>query len=335
MFELHQHNLQALYFKPSYDRLEERIKKAARKLDIYLIDEEGQFSHEGQSVSRRDIHPDYFWIHSELLHSPVLKTYFTLMQECQNVKWLHTINTGLDKGPYLELLRRGIRISNNHSQAIAIAEFVMGNVLAHFLYLPDYADKQQQGVWKYRPFREIYHTRWLIIGFGHIGHQIARRAKAFGVHITAVRRSKRDEGLADQVLSLDSMGDALKAADVVVLACGSNESTHNFVDKNFLAQMKDDSVLVNIARGDLVIEEDLRQALDGGKPAHAILDVFNEEPLPEESWVWQHPRVSMTSHCSNGGSGMRARSDDLFIENLNRMVVGQLLLNEVSEKDIV
>ena len=211
----------------------------------------------------------------------------------------------------------------------------MGNVLSHFQNLPDYADKQQKGVWKYRPFREIYHSRWLIIGFGHIGHQIARRAKGFGVHITAVRRGKRDEGLADQVLSLDSMGDALKAADVVVLACGSNESTHNLVDKNFLAQMKDDSVLVNIARGDLVVEEDLREALDQGKPAHAILDVFNEEPLSEESWVWQHPHVSMTSHCSNGGSGMRARSDDLFIENLNRMVVGQLLLNEVSEKDIV
>ena len=335
MFELHQHKLQALYFKPSYERLKDRINKAAPDLDIYLIDEAGQLSHKGESVTEHDIHPDYFWIHSELLHSPVLKQYFTLMQECHNVKWLHTINTGLDKGPYLDLLKSGIRVSNNHSQAIAIAEFVMGNVLAWFQNLSDYSDKQQQGIWKYRPFREIYHTHWVIIGFGHIGHQIARRAKEFGVHITAVRRGKKHEGLADQVLKLDAMDEALKAADVVILACSSNESTHNLVDKNFLAQMKDDAVLVNVARGDLVVEEDLHQALDAGRPAHAILDVFNEEPLPADSWVWQHPRVSMTSHCSNGGSGMRARSDDLFIENLNRMVNGQLLLNEVSDKDII
>jgi len=106
------------------------------------------------------------------------------------------------------------------------------------------------------------------------------------------------------------------------------------VNQDFLGNMKKDSVLVNVARGDLVIEDDLKSALDAGSPAHAILDVFRNEPLPEDTWFWGHPAVTMTPHCSNGGSGMRARSDDLFIENLFRISNGQLLLNEVSERDI-
>ena len=336
MFDLNRHATQALYYKPSWERLQERISHAAPDLDIVLIDEDGKLTRNGQEIAPNKIHPDWFWIHGELFKSPVFGEYFRLMkEEFDNIKWLHTINTGLDQGPYLELLHRGVRITNNHSQAIAIAEYVMGHVLSRFQDLPAYAANQAKGQWQYLRFREIATTNWLIIGFGHIGQQIARRARAFGVNITAVRRGKDDEGLASKVCHLDNMGDALGQADVVVLACASNESTRNLVDSSFLAQMKDDAMLVNIARGDIVVEEDLKAALDNGRPGHAILDVFRQEPLPEDSWFWQHPAVTLTPHCSNGGSGMRDRSDDLFIENLYRMNNGQLLLNEVTEKDIL
>jgi phosphoglycerate dehydrogenase-like enzyme len=336
MFELNQHKTQALYFQPSYARLEERICKAAPDLDIALIDEEGQVTFKGKPISAKSLHPDYFWIHSEMFASPFLKEYFRMMLEYHEVKWLHTVSTGLDMGPYRELLNHNIRITNNHSQAIAIAEFVMGQVLSWFQNLPDYAQSQKLRNWKYRPFREIHQSRWLIIGFGHIGQQIARRAKAFGVHITAVRRSRDDAGLADTVCTLETMESELQAADVVVLACTSNDGTRDLVDKTFLSNMKAESVLINIARGDLVVEEDLRNALDAeGSLAHVILDVFRQEPLTEDAWFWNHPAVTMTPHCSNGGSGMRQRSDDLFIENLYRISNGQLLLNEVSEKYFV
>ena len=336
MFDLHRHQPQALYYKPSYERLAERISHAAPDLDIVLIDEQGQLSHHGKPVTADKIHPDYFWIHSEMFGTPVFREYFRLMrEEFHNIKWLHTINTGLDQGPYLELLRKRIRITNNHSQAIAIAEYVMGHVLSTFQDLPAYAANQQAGNWQYLRFRELAGTRWLIIGFGHIGQQIARRAKAFGVHVTAVRRGKDDENLADKVCRLESMDEALGKADVVVLACTSNDSTRDLVDSGFLSRMDENAILVNVARGDLVVEADLKQALDNGRPAYAILDVFRQEPLPADAWFWQHPRVRLTPHCSNAGSGMRGRSDDLFIENLNRISNGQLLLNEVTEKDIL
>lgn len=335
MFDMHPGHPQALYYKPSYERLEASIRHACPDLDVALIDEQGQVSHHGEPVSLDAIRPTWFWIHSELFKSPVFKDYCRIMLESESIQWLHTINTGLDKGPYLELLRRGVTLSNNHAQAIAIAEYVMGHVLSRFQNLPDYAERQRRHEWQYRPFREIGRTRWLLVGFGHIGQQIARRAKAFGVDITAVRRGHDDEGLADRVCDIETMDGALAEADVVVLACASNDSTRQLVDAGFLGRMKVDAVLVNIARGDLVVEADLKQALDAGRPAYAILDVFEQEPLPADAWFWDHPKVSLTPHCSNGGSGMRARSDELFLENLYRMANGQLLLNKVGEKDIL
>lgn len=334
MFDLHQHKTQALYFQSSYERLKERIHHAAPDLDVAVIDDVGKIFHQGKEVAAEKLHPDYFWIHSELFKSPILKDYFRLIGEYHQAKWLHTINTGLDIGPYQDLLHKNIRITNNHSQAIAIAEYVMAHVLNRFQQLSVYREKQSNHTWQYKSFREIQHTHWVIVGFGHIGQQIARRAKPFGVKLTAVRRGKSDEGLADNVTTQDEMMPYLQEADVVILACASNDSTRDMVNKDFLGNMKEGSVLVNVARGDLVVEEDLKSALDAECPTHAILDVFRNEPLPEDTWFWDHPAVTMTPHCSNGGSGMRARSDDLFIENLFRISNGQLLLNEVSERDI-
>lgn len=324
----------ALYYKPTYERLQSQITAIAPELEIALFDEDGRIHFQGKEVSINDINPEYFWIHAELFKSPKLKEYFKLMLESPSIKWLHTINTGLDALPYMELLEKNITLTNNHAQAIAIAEYVFAQVLAHYQDVPGARSAQQQQQWKYRPFREISGSNWLIIGFGHIGQNIAQRVKAFGAHVTAVRRSDDAAGLADKVVQQSALLQELPQADVVVLACSSTESTRNIVDSAFLAAMKSGSVLVNIARGDLVDEAALHAALDSGIPEYAILDVFQQEPLPAESWVWQHPRVAMTAHCSNGGSGMRARSENIFLDNLTRITSKQPLLNQVASRDI-
>ncbi len=325
----------ALYFKPSYDRLQARITAVAPDLEVALYDEAGRITFKGREVSINDIRPAYFWVHTELYFSPRLKDYFELMLQSPSIKWLHTINTGLDKLPYLELVEKGVVVTNNHAQAIAIAEFVLGQVLAYFQNTQDFHTKQQQKMWKHRPFREIQGTHWLIVGFGHIGQAIAQRAKAFGATITAVRRSKDDAGLADKVVDQQQLAQELPSADIVVLACASNADTRDMVNNSFLQAMKEKSVLVNIARGDLVVEAYLQKALDAGKPEYAILDVFNREPPDAESWVWQHPRVLLTPHTSNAGTGMRARSEAIFVENLQRILDKEPLLNQVSRRDIL
>jgi len=256
------------------------------------------------------------------------------MLECPSIEWLHTINTGLDKLPYLELVQRGVRVTNNHAQAIAIAEFVFGQVLAHFQDVADFSAKQAEGVWKHRGFREVSGTRWVIVGFGAIGRELAARLKAFGAHVTAVRRQQDLAGVADAVVPLARVHEVLPDADVVVLACASNAATRNLVDDTFLSALNEQSVLVNVARGDLVVESALQAALNAGRPSYAVLDVFNAEPPVPDSWVWWHPRVSLTPHTSNAGSGMRRRSEALFRDNLQRALSGAPLLNLVTRSDI-
>lgn len=327
---------QALYFKPSYERLRDRINSVAPALDVCLYDEAGNIFHRGEQVAIADIEPEYFWIHSELFFSPRLKDYFNIMLDCPGIKWLHTVNTGLDSLPYLDLVERGVTVTNNHAQAIAIAEYVFGQVLAQFQDVADFRAKQQQRIWKHRPFREVQDSHWVIVGFGHIGQAVAQRAKAFGARITAVRRQADSaHGLADAVLSPSELAAALPDADVVVLACASNAQTRNMVDAAFLAALPERAVLVNIARGDLVVEKDLQAALDLGRPGFAVLDVFNREPPPPESWVWEHPRVALTPHTSNAGSGMRRRSDTTFLTNLDHACKGLKLQNVVRRSDII
>ncbi len=326
---------QALYFKPSYERLKDHITAIAPNLQVALYDEAGRFWLDGKEVLVSDLRPDYFWIHSELFFSPLLHEYFRVMQHSSSIKWLHTINTGLDKLPYLELVEKGVIVTNNHAQAIAIAEFVFGQVLAWYQNVYDYRAKQQEKVWKHRGFREVHGTHWLVVGFGEIGQGIALRAKAFGATVTAVRRKLDTLGLADKVVTQSQLPEVLPAADVVVLACASNAETRNLCNTHFLKAMKAGSVLVNIARGDLVVEANLKTALDKGKPEYAILDVFNHEPPAPDNWVWTHPRVSLTPHTSNAGTGMRTRSEDNFLDNLARMVAGQPLNHRVARSDIV
>lgn len=327
---------QALYYKPTYERLQDKIKAIAPDLDVCLIDENGVITRDGKQVQLGDIAPQWFWIHGDLFRAhKMMMDYFRLMQESPSIKWLHTINTGLDHLPYLPLIDKGVLLTNNHAQAIAIAEYTMGQVLAYYQNVAAFRDKQQQKLWKPHGFREIHGTHWLVIGFGEIGQETARRAKAFGANVTAVRRKQDTAGVADAVVTQEQLPSVLPTADVVVVACTSNSSTRHMVNADFLKLMKPGSVLVNVARGDLVVEPDLKVALDGGTPELAILDVFEQEPLPVDHWAWTHPRVVVTPHASNAGNGMIMRAANTFLDNLARMVAGQTPRNIVSRGDIV
>jgi phosphoglycerate dehydrogenase-like enzyme len=122
----------------------------------------------------------------------------------------------------------------------------------------------------------------------------------------------------------------LPESDVVVLAAAHNADTNDLVDAKFVAAMKPGSMLVNIGRGQLVVDEALLAGLDQNAPALAILDVFRTEPLPKDHPFWTHAKVRVTGHTSSSGNGTLSRADNFFLENLKRFESGQPLLSPVS-----
>ena len=183
------------------------------------------------------------------------------------------------------------------------------------------------------PYREISEQNWMIVGFGPIGQEIARKAKAFGATTSVIRRKPAASDIADKAGRMADLPRLLPDADVIVLACPLNAETRGFAGRDFFAAVKKGAILVNIARGPLIDDAAMLAALDDGRLASAVLDVFHEEPLPAENPLWAHPKVRLTAHTSFAGSGVRARWDRLFLDNIARFVAAQPLVNEFDPKD--
>jgi len=241
---------------------------------------------------------------------------------------------GFENTMFAQLVGKGARLTNNHSQAVGMSEYVLWGVLDYLQRGAQRRADQASHSWAPTPFTEISGSRWLVIGFGAIGQAVGRRARAFDAHVTGVRRTTGAQEHADAMATPDQIHDLLPSSDVVALTTPLNAQTTNLVDAAFLARMKPGSVLVNVGRGGLVDEPALLAALETDAPAHAVLDVFQTEPLPADSPFWDHPKVTLTPHSSAMGSGLAARSDALFVENLGRYLSGKPLLNEVAASEV-
>jgi phosphoglycerate dehydrogenase-like enzyme len=133
---------------------------------------------------------------------------------------------------------------------------------------------------------------------------------------------------------MSGLPNVLPQSDVVVLANSLNDATRYMANDKFFAAMKEGSILINIARGALIDDAALQRGLAQNKPAHAVLDVFEPEPLPSDNWMWTHPKVRISGHTSNAGHGTPGRGDTLFLENLKRYLANEPLLNEAHKSEV-
>lgn len=318
----------------SYDRIKQRLDALGLDLDVIPFQLDGKFDIGGDRVDPSDVDLDYLWLSPELSLEGGLKTAFEIALKCRSIKVLQTFNAGLDAPAYKQISARGVRICNSSAQSIAISEYVMAQVLALFQPLAEQRALQARKAWQRTPFREIAGTGWLIIGFGPIGRAIAQRAKAFAADISVIRRSPQTGPTVDRAGTTADLPEFLASADVIVLACPLNEATRGLAGKAFFDAIKPGAVLVNIARGGLIDDAAMIGALDEGRLAAAVLDVFQTEPLPADHPLWAHPRIRLTSHTSFAGDGVRRRWEQLFLDNLPRFVKGEALLQEVDPRDL-
>lgn len=325
--------MQALIMRAAYDRIAERLSEVAPDLEVVVQEPDGPVTLNGRPIDPADLRAEIHWLTLDALGKRG-HGYMDRLAASPHARWVQTVFAGVENPMFKPLARPGLTVTNSSAQAPAIAEYVTIHAFSLLHPIAEQAAEQRRHAWTRVPFREVAQTRWLIVGFGHIGREIARRAKAFGARIEVVRRGANGEGLADAVSTLADLPTRLPEADVVVLACALNDQTRDIADAAFFAAMKPGSILINIGRGGLLDEDALRVALDAGRPAHAVLDVFKTEPLPTDHWMWDHPQVRVTAHASNRGELTGVRGEALFLENLGRYVRGEPLLNPVRPEDI-
>jgi phosphoglycerate dehydrogenase-like enzyme len=290
--------------------------------------------HGGKKIELKDVRPEIVWLSFDTFIRRQLPAFFEVALGSGTVKWMQSFSAGLDAPQFKSVVDKGIRLTNSDAQAIPIAEYVVANALAELHPIAAHRAAQKDKTWKHVGFREVSETTWLIVGFGHIGQEVAKRAKAFGAKIIGIRRSPSPHPLADQMGTLKGLSSFVPESDVVVLSCALNDTTRDLANEVFFRAMKPGSILVNIARGGVVVDEALLTALDRGAPAVAILDVFRQEPLPATSPYWTHPKVRVSAHTSAAGSGTVKRGDRLFLDNLKRYAAGEKLINEVDPKTL-
>ena len=240
------------------------------------------------------------------------------------LKWLNSIYAGLDFLPMDVLVERGVTVTNGAGiNAITIAEYVVMLMLTHAKGYREVVRAQDRHEWLMdSPGKlELSGTRALLLGLGAIGGLIKTRLEAFDVEVVPVRRSGGAGALGP-----DEWRAKLGEFDWVILAVPATPETDGMIGAAELAAMKDSAVLVNIARGAVVDQAALVEALRAKSIGGALLDVTTPEPLPAEDPLWSLDNAQITMHLSGRAqSKMFVRSAERFVENCRRYVAGEAL----------
>jgi phosphoglycerate dehydrogenase-like enzyme len=265
-----------------------------------------------------------------------------LFLAAKKLRWVHSAAAGVGNALYAEMVNSDVLLTNSAGvHAIPIAEYVIAGVLHFFRGLDAVVAQQREHRWdksfftaERSPVREIGGARVLVVGTGGIGTQVAIRMHALGARCIGIRRHL-DRGAPpgfDRVVGLDALDNELPEADVVVLATPLTAASKGLLTAERLNDMKPGSVLVNVARGALVDEDALVDALRRGHLRGAVLDVFQGEPLAGDHPLWQLPSALLSPHISPVSPGrFWPRALDVFCDNWGRYVRGEPLRNLVDK----
>jgi phosphoglycerate dehydrogenase-like enzyme len=268
-----------------------------------------------------------------------------LLEAGRRLQWVHSGAAGVGSSLTPAMLESPVIFTNSAGvHAPPMAETVLA-MLLHFGRGLDFAvDQQRRARWSTEPYyvagsplSELSAATVGIVGFGGIGREVARRLASLGARVIAAKRSPAAPGEAnlepvagggvlgsriEMVWGEAGLDAVLRESDAVVVAAPDTPATRGMIDAGALARMKPGAVLVNVARGSLVDEQALVEALRKGAIRGAGLDVFSKEPLPSESPLWGLPNVLMTPHVSAVTRGFWGRETELILRNLRRYATG-------------
>ena len=246
------------------------------------------------------------------LHHPI-KTFLKL-------RYIQLTSAGFDRVPMDYVKSHGIEIRNARGvYSIPMAEHAVAGVLTLYRRFHEFHDSQKEHKWqKIRDLEEVNDKTAVIVGCGNVGTECAKRFAAFGCRVIGVDVVVRKDENYDDMLPLEQLDGSLPMADIVVLTLPLTDETRHLLDARRLSLLKDRAVVVNIARGAVVKQMALANELSSNR-LRAVLDVFEEEPLPSDSILWSLPNVILTPHNSFIGDGDANRLTALILQNLEQL----------------
>lgn len=258
----------------------------------------------------------------------------------KKLKWIHTGMAGLNWLLIPEVVNSDIIVSSSKGvHAIPIAEHTIAVMLAFSRRLADCFEAQQRGIWNRREiwektpsFDELYGKTIGIFGLGTLGSEIARRTHAFGMRVVGFKRNPEAKpDRVDAVYPQAMLDEILPSLDYLVIAAPLTAETKHAIGKKQFDRMKRSAFLVNIARGDIVDQDAMIEALNTGRIAGAGLDVFVPDPLPNGHPLFSTKNVILTPHTSGVSDMLWRRVMDIFVENIRRFMDGRELINQVDK----
>ncbi len=260
------------------------------------------------------------------------------LKDAKKLKWIHSTAAGVAQLMYPELRDSGILVTNPSGIfSVPMAEHTMGLLLALARNFPDsvrhqdHAHWSQQELWdKPQHLTEINGKVLLIVGYGSIGREVAKRARAFEMRVWGVTRSgEGDRTHAEKIFTAAKLREALPEADYVLIAAPETAETRHLIGAAEIAKMKRGARLINVGRGSLLDEAALLRALESGALGGAAIDVAKLEPLPAQSPLWKAPNLLITPHTSGVSDRLWDRQAGVLLELLERWFDGQELFNRV------
>ena len=245
------------------------------------------------------------------------------------LKWIQSSAAGMDHCLTPEVVASDIMVSSASGVlADQVADHTLALTLGWLRSLPTFFRAQQKREFIRRPTRDLHGARVGIVGFGGNGRRLAEVLRPFRVEISATDYFPDDRPPhVKRLLAADRLDEMLSECDILILAAPLNDQTRGMIDAGRLALLPEGALLVNMARGPLVVEADLVEAIRSGRLGGAAVDVTDPEPLPEESPLWEMPEVIITPHVGGQASGRIDGMTSFFCANLKRFLQGEVPLN--------
>ncbi|EPC04225.1 hypothetical protein L861_02610 [Litchfieldella anticariensis FP35 = DSM 16096] len=295
--------------------LERQREQVFRLLNDELPEAEIVFASDVESVPQGAVF--------DVVIAPTLPWLPDALHRLGGYRWIHFLSAGVEKIWQMDFDKTHILMTKSSGvHGAPISEYVIGAILYFTKQFGRFHDQARRGEWQRTWLGELTGCQLTVLGLGHIGQSLARRAKAFDMLVVGTLRHLRPVEYVDRVVPWSLIGKELAHTDFLVVCLPLTDDTQGLVNDELLSKLKPQALLIDISRGGVVNGDAVLRALDNGILQGAVLDVFEEQPLPKESSLWKRDDVLITPHVSGTTPFYLERAIGVFVENLRAQQQG-------------